>query len=635
LFDFAGFADLGRRRRFLGVTGFSASFLSLGYIAYYLRGGPRDPLAPVYWLQGRALAHGELSWTVADPLASSRAGHLLSTLPDHVSGIFPPGYPLLLSAGFLVGAPMLIGPLLSAALALATWALTRELAEAADFPSPRVETLARAAVGLSIASATLRHFTADALPNAAAAVAVTLAISAALRARRLKDRRFFVLAGLAVGAVCAIQPVAALAIGAIVLALALHARDRRAVVWTLLAALPFVLLLLAANRAAVGRALASPLARYFAIFGAPAPGPHGRAASLLLQLRAHLADIDNLEPLALLSVVPLVGREAARSARLVGLVVLGQLVVAGLTGAGETGAQRSLVCIIPLEHALLAVALARVFPGQLALTRAAVGALALSVLGFSVHTARDHQRVASEDLGRPHYEPDVARDANVTNGLLYFDDDQGFELAYDPQVPASHGVQAVRMRGDDHDRLLYDLLGHPQIHRYTATGTAATVVAWTPPNAGSDTWRFEAESDWPVAGVSSARVDVTEGPPLCASDSHALTVTPWASGPAGEGSGMLSLPTPRGATPPDKRNWSVAPRAVQRGGPGVATLDVVVTPGGPSLAHWTWQDAGKSQGCIDLPAQTIELGGERTRVWLVLHAAGGAVTLDKTTLRGR
>ena len=30
-----------------------------------------------------------------------------------------------------------------------------------------------------------------------------------------------------------------------------------------------------------------------------------------------------------------------------------------------------------------------------------------------------------------------------------------------------------------------------------------------------------------------------------------------------------------------------------------------------------------------------ELGGERTRAWLVLRAHGGAVALDKTTLRAR
>ena len=43
----------------------------------------------------------------------------------------------------------------------------------------------------------------------------------------------------------------------------------------------------------------------------------------------------------------------------------------------------------------------------------------------------------------------------------------------------------------------------------------------------------------------------------------------------------------------------------------------------------------ESPTCLDLPAQPVELGGERTRAWLVLRAHGGAVALDKTTLRAR
>src|ERR1019366_10738750 len=98
--------DMTRRRRFLVVTSFIAAFLSLGYIALYLRGGPRAAEAATYWLQGRAMAHGQLAWTVSEPSASFRARDLLFPAPDHVSGIFPPGYPVLLAPAFLVGAPM-------------------------------------------------------------------------------------------------------------------------------------------------------------------------------------------------------------------------------------------------------------------------------------------------------------------------------------------------------------------------------------------------------------------------------------------------------------------------------------------------------------------------------------------------
>lgn len=634
LVDFSGVSDLSRRRRFLGVAGFVVAFLSLGYIAFYLRGGPRDPLAPVYWLQGRALSHGELAWTASEPAASFRAGHLLGVLPDRIAGIFPPGYPLLLAAGFLVGAPMLVGPLLGAALLVATWALAREMAQAGGSSGDRAEAIARAAAGLSLVSVGMRLFTADALPYGATAVAVAVALAAALRGRRVQDRRFFALAGLAVGGVVATQPFAAVAVGAVVVALALGARDRRALLGVLLAALPGVLLLLAANHAAVGRWLASPAAVYLSAFQAPPTPKHGRLVTLLLQLRAHVADVDNLEPLALLALVPLIAKERSRAALMGGVVVGGQLLIAAVTetGASTAGAERALVSIVPVEHALIALALAQLFPrAPHGLVRAAVGTMGLALVGFAVHTAYDHLRMASSDLGRPHYEPDVARDATVAHGLLYFDDDQGFELAYDPDVPASHGIQAVRMRGDDHDRLLYDLLGHPQIHRYTATVNAATVTAWTPPNAGGDTWRFEAESDWPPASSAGARVEAGEGGAPCASDGKGLTVTPVVAG--GQGSATLPLPVPRGAVAPERRSWSVTPRAIQRGGGGSATLVLVSSPDGPPLARWTWDDTAKAPTCVDLPAQTVELGGDRPRAWLVLTASTGPVTLDKTTLR--
>jgi len=81
--------------------------------------------------------------------------------------------------------------------------------------------------------------------------------------------------------------------------------------------------------------------------------------------------------------------------------------------------------------------------------------------------------------------------------------------------------------------------------------------------------------------------------------------------------------------------WAVTPRVLQRGGGGSATLVLLAALDGPPLAQWTWNDAARATTCIDLPAQQVELGGERTRAWLVLRAHGGAVALDKTTLRAR
>ncbi|HEX3346299.1 MAG TPA: hypothetical protein VHS09_17065, partial [Polyangiaceae bacterium] len=449
-------------------------------------------------------------------------------------------------------------------------------------------------------------------------------------------------AGLAVGFLVATQPISAITTGAVVAALAWGARERgRTLGWACVAAIPGVLLLLAAHHAAVGRSLASPMAVYAAAFEPHAPfSARAALVATVHRLRAHLVDVANLEPLALVALVPVLRR--TRGATLLALVVLGQLLLAAPFDASAVSpgsGARLLVAVIPIEHALLALALARLFPTQLA--RAAMTTFALALAGFGVHASFDHEALAASDLGRPHYEPDVVREsvgpgAKFT-GLLFFDDDQGFELAFDPMALERHEMQAVRLRGDDHDRLLYDSLGHPPVNdrssarRYTATGSTASANVWTPPGGG-DAWRFEAESDWPPADVHGGRPEVLPTPGTCASDGHVLLLTPAAGGDA---SVVLEVPVPRGATPPDRKTWAVAPRVLQRGGTGAGTLVLAATPDGPPLAQWAWDDDAKSPTCVDLPAQPVELGGERRRAWLVMKAHGGAVALDKTTLRSK
>jgi hypothetical protein len=198
-------------------------------------------------------------------------------------------------------------------------------------------------------------------------------------------------------------------------------------------------------------------------------------------------------------------------------------------------------------------------------------------------------------------------------------------------MPASHGIQAARMRNDDHDRLLYDLLGHPQVHRYVLSSGVASVVAWTPPGEGSDLWRFEAESDWPPLVPSGrAKASLVEQP--CASDGRAVALEPSATA---EATIVLEIPAPRGPTPAPSRSWTVVPRVLQRGGTGAGHLALVETLGGPFLAAWSWSDAAQTPTCTDLVGQPVELGGERRRVWLVLTARGGPVAFDRTTLRAR
>jgi hypothetical protein len=74
---------------------------------------------------------------------------------------------------------------------------------------------------------------------------------------------------------------------------------------------------------------------------------------------------------------------------------------------------------------------------------------------------------------------------------------------------------------------------------------------------------------------------------------------------------------------------------LQQGGTGRGTLIVVLAPGGPPLARWSWSDSASAGACTELPGQSVELGAERRQAWLVVTAQGGPVGLDKTTLRPR
>jgi hypothetical protein len=640
--DVSSVTDLRRSRRFLTLASFAAAFLSLGYIAFYLRGGPRAPEASTYWLQGRALSHGALAWTIPDPMGSFLARDLVYRAPDRLSGIFPPGYPLLLAMGFLVGAPMLVGPMLGAALVVATWLLAHEVVADADGPwilaKGRAEATARVAAGFSVVSAAVRYHTADALPYGATAVAVAMALACALRARRTDDVRLFVAAGLAVGFLVASLPECALSVGVIVAVLAWGTPTRmRSLMWACAAVLPGLLLLLVANHAATGHALASPAAAYRAVAGDGRWSVTG-SGSLVLPvvrggLRGHLLDIANLEPLALLALVPLVSSGRRRGAILTALVVAGQMATRALVrvhaaSAGDGAAL--LIAIVPLEHVLIAIGIARLFPRAFA--SASIVTLALALGGFAVHASHAHEARAASDLGRPRFEPDVLREASVTHGLLFFDDDDGYELAHDPGLGASHGIEAVRMRGDDHDRLLYDALGHPAAHHYVAGAGGASVSLWTPPNAGSDTWRFEAESAWPPIAQMGGFGEVIDAPEPCASAGRVLRVTP---APGGEARVTLVLPLPQGPAPPERRTWMVTPRVLQRADSGKGEITLVRELGQPPIAQWSWANQGGSPTCVDLSARAFEVGEQSVRAWLVIRAREGAVLVDETTLRPR
>ncbi len=605
--------DLHRHRRFLAVVAGASAFLSLGYLALYLEGGPRAPDAALYWIQGRALSHGRLAWAAPEPLASFHTAGLVLPSVDREAGPFPPGFPLLLAAGFLVGAPMVVGPLLAAAIALATWWLGREMAAASGEPADRTEATGRIAAALSLVCAALRYHTAETLPFGAAALGVAVVLAGVLRACRTSDSRFLMVAGGAVGALVAVHPPSAVAVGLVGTALAIvKQQSRKSFALAASAAIPGVCLLVAARRAA-----------------------HTTLDDLL---RAHLLDSANFEPLVVVAAIALVGRRRAAPTSWAVAVIAGQIAVvalAHLTATAAASGAASLAPVLPVEHALVAFALAGAFPH--ALGHAAAAALGLASLGFALHGAAGHRELATADGGRPRYDPDVPHLAGVARGLLFFEDDIGCELARDPIGSANQGVIAARLRGDDHDRLIYDLLAKPACHRYMTPMGHATVVVFTPPGELSDSWRFETESDWPVVAITGGSAEPSDERASCASGGRVLEVTPSASASSGR---TASAPTAKATVelplPPQlRRTWLVIPRVFERGTGAEGVIELEPKVGDAPLARWTWKDTAAAPSCIDLAATPVELEGDHGRAWLVVTASGGPVSVDRTILRAR
>ena len=650
LLEVTGAAELRRRRRFLFIASFIAAFLSLGYIAFYLRGGPRAPEAATYWLQGRALSHGHLAWTVADPTASFRTKNLLLTVPDRLAGIFPPGYALLLGAAFLLGAPMLVGPLLAAALVPATWFLARELAVGAG--------AGRRPRGVDGAdrrrpSRSSRRRCGTTPPSrcrkGAAAAALTVALASALRARRTGDSRLFAVAGLALGLLLATQPMSALGTGIAIVTLALLSRDA-ASRWPPTSRLGVRGGAAGPRAAARGEPrrrgarfrVARLLLRRALRTGVP---PHrrrqgrsdGRAAPPALErrrrgeFRAHRAPAAAAAPPR--RATPGRARRPAggRDRRLSDLP----------RGPGRrrrghlprVRRQRAGGCAAPRARAHRACAGARDpaghGSGRWSRRRSRSRSPASPCTPPTSTRASRPAASAARTTSRTRPARRARRTACSTSTTT-----RATSSPTTRAPPRATGSLAVRTRGDDHDRLLFDLLGRPPTHRHVSGRSGPSVSSWTP--NGGDTWRFEAEADFPPVAASdpsSGRVEVIDALGTCASDAHALALVPVG---AAEASVTLELPVPRGATAAPRRTWVVTPRAFQRGGPGQGEVALVGSLGGPPLARWSWTDATRGgTSCSELPGKPVELGGDIMRAWLVVTARGGAVALDRTMLRAR
>lgn len=685
------------RRRFLGIVGMAAGLLSIGYIATYLQGGPRIIDATTYFLQGRALSHGDLSWTPLDPSGSFRGRFLLyreGVDAASLGGIFPPGYPLVLALGFMLGAPMIVGPVLAIALVFATYHLARALAEET---APRLaEPIARAAALLSVFCAALRYHTADTMSHGASALGVTVALLCAVRARaaRASDagaprtetrspldngRLEALFAGAAVGFVVATRPPSALPIALVVVWLLWPTRPvdgRRSRLLVLLAAgaVPGLFLLLLSQRAVAGAWLGSTQKMYYALSDGP-PGcfrwgfgkgtgclfEHGdfvearlkdgygagaAAMTTLRRIHKHVLDVANLEPLALLVLVPLLrrGRHATRSTALVAataLVGLQILVYAPFYFDGDYpgGGARFFADVLPIEHALIVLGVASLLPAaaasrsshprpsEIAFTRAAMALFGLAVFGFAVHASHEHGALRDRDGGAPMFEPDVLARASVSKGLVFVETDHGFSLGHDPAARPNEHVVVARFRNDDSDRMLYEALGRPPSYLYRiapavppATRSTTSLLPWAPPESGA-TLRFETETEWPPLSQENGFAAPAWSPD-CASAKRALVVVPE---PGRRAKVVITIPVPSAG------RWSVElhtsdgtrlPHAPSGAG---ASKEATVSLGD---ATWTWKPQNT---CTVLPAKEVELHPPHEHV--TIETTGSSAALDWISLR--
>jgi hypothetical protein len=539
----------------VAVLAATAALLSEGYIIHYLRGGPRIVDATSYWLQARSFAQGAFTFEVPTPTAAFRGRFLLPTQGGERLGvIFPPGYPLLLAAGFLARAPLAVGPLLAAALVVVTYAMTKRLLGRTD--------VAVVAAALSMLSATLRYHTADTMSHALSALLFALAVTFAFEG----PPRRAVVAGLCTGWLVATRPVTG-ALSALLCGLLL-VRSPKAALAFALGCLPGVALFVAHQRALTGTWFESAQYTYYLLSDGP-PGcfrygfgpeigclvEHGdfvrarltngfglveAAATTFRRLYWHLADAANLELTWLLVPAAAILGRNMRGIRYLLLAIAGVMVAYVpfyFEGSYPGGGARLFVDALPFEHALMASALVR-----LRLERA-IAPLALA--GFALHTSFDHQRLAMREGGAPMLEPRVLRDSGIERGLVFVSTDHGFNLGHVPgQLDASRAIVVARLRRDAHDAVLWDRLGRPTSYVYefdtTPAAAGARVRPYTPMLPRS--LRFEAEAEWPPLAISGGWAHVAFPPQACTSGRRALRLR--SAGGSSAVSVELAVPSP-------------------------------------------------------------------------------------------
>lgn len=242
-------------RSFLIATALGAALISYLLISGPMRDRPVSIDARVYLLQARALSHGHLGMPIPEP-RQLFGGRFLFEGPDgHLYGVFPPGFPLFLAPFVALGVPLLAGPVIAAALVGAQGLLGHAIEGEDGFAT-------RLSIVLSLPSLARAVETADLLSHAFVAVLATTAIALAIRARSGPTVRRLLLIGALLGWATLARLLDGLVISAIVAVILLPARQR--MILPLLTFLPFLTILLFAQKAATGSFAVPTQTLYFA-----------------------------------------------------------------------------------------------------------------------------------------------------------------------------------------------------------------------------------------------------------------------------------------------------------------------------------------------------------------------------------
>jgi hypothetical protein len=255
-------------------------------------------------------------------------------------------------------------------------------------------------------------------------------------------------------------------------------------------------------------------------------GPLEAAWGTLERLALHGIDVANFFPLSLLVPWAMIRFRNEPGVRLLALAPL--LVVlayapfyypASYPGAGA----RLFADALPLEHALLAFALVRL--------RSARFVPAAMLIGFALHGVHQHRAFAEREGGKPMFVPSAI--GSERRGIAFVGTDHGFLLGHDPEARDSRrSLVVARLRGDAHDRILWERLGRPAAYRYDYDIDRGTtnVSVYRPGELGE---RFEIEAEWPPLAVTSgwAHPDYRE----CLSRGQGLHLRPSEKNGSAEG----------------------------------------------------------------------------------------------------